>query len=694
MSNSKRMANFLFRFVCGLCILFFCSHLSNGHRTERGVSGLDSLPSVFSGEPADLIYKKLRLEAATAYQLRQLPSSPAEWPKFRAELRKKVIEKAGVQFFHSLPVNYRETGEIRRNGYSIKNVLFQTRPGVYATANLYVPSGKGLFPAVLTMHGHWPNGKANAIFQSIGHSLALNGYVCLVVDIWGSGERTSVHGVDEYHGSNLGASVLNLGESLLGVQLSDNMRGIDLLCSLPYVDAGRIGATGASGGGNQTMWLAAVDERVKAAMPVVSVGTFDSYIMEDNCVCEVLPDGLTFTEEAGILALTAPRALQICNVTKEINPTFVPVEMLRSYKRLAPVYKMLGATDQVNYRLFNDEHTYSADMRGHLLGWLDLHLKGLGNGGKQKEILFELIEEQQLMVFPTGKREPAVENIRTYCERRGKQLMAENESEKKQSVVKTDQLKQILRLDEPLTVEKLHRLGQKDGWERLAFETEDERLIPVLFKAPAIGVSEYAILVNPKGKQYMDLSLVKSYLQQGKGVMIADLWGTGEAASAYADVYDKSLVQFHTLARAKQWLGRSVLGEWCAELGLLTDYIHSLNKAARISIDGTREAGLAGLLYSATHTGVESITLRQSPVSYVFDNQGNVDFFSMATQLIGFLKWGDLSVAAALSEASITFINPLTISGREPKPEELEAYRLNYEKEKKKYGKSGKTNFK
>ncbi len=114
---------------------------------------------------------------------------------------------------------------------------------------------------------------------------------------------------------------MNIGESLMGIQISDNMRGVDLLCSLPYVDPQNIGATGASGGGNQTMWLAAVDERIKAAVPVVSVGTFESYVMRSNCICELLIDGLTFTEEAGVLALA--RAIMPCNHKKDDNPTFL-----------------------------------------------------------------------------------------------------------------------------------------------------------------------------------------------------------------------------------------------------------------------------------------------------------------------------------------------------------------------------------
>src|SRR5665811_377585 len=157
--------------------------------------------------------------------------------------------------------------------------------------SLYIPDGKGPFPAVINMLGHWPKGKIDSTGpQAVGHSLALNGYVCLTIDPWGSGERTTIHGIFEDHGdhNNLGSSLMNIGETLIGIEISDNMRGVDLLCSLPYVDSKNIGATGASGGGNQTMWLASLDERIKAAMPVVSVGTFESYIMGTPCICEAV----------------------------------------------------------------------------------------------------------------------------------------------------------------------------------------------------------------------------------------------------------------------------------------------------------------------------------------------------------------------------------------------------------------------
>src|SRR5690606_27507320 len=186
--------------------------------------------------------------------------------------------------------------------------------------------------------------------QAIGHSLAKNGYVCLIMDAWGAGERTTEHEVHEYHGGNLGASMMNLGETLLGMQVTDNIRGVDLLSSLPYVDENNIGATGASGGGNQAMWLAALDERVKATVPVVSVGTFQSYILNSNCVCELLPRGLTFTEEAAVLGLIAPRALKIMSAFKDANLAFNPTQMFRSYHPLSTIYDDMEASDKLSYQ--------------------------------------------------------------------------------------------------------------------------------------------------------------------------------------------------------------------------------------------------------------------------------------------------------------------------------------------------------
>ncbi|MEJ7676183.1 MAG: hypothetical protein WKF59_26645 [Chitinophagaceae bacterium] len=99
-------------------------------------------------------------------------------------------------------------------------------------------------------------------------------------------------------------------------------------------------------------------------------------------------------------------------------------------------------------------------------------------------------------------------------------------------------------------------------------------------------------------------------------------------------------------------------------MGLVTDLLKSKYKAAKVGIDGSKEAGLAALFLSATEGKADYLILREAPLSYLFDNRESVDFFSMAIHLPGFLNWGDVSLAAALSGKPVTIINPVTMSGR------------------------------
>src|SRR3954451_19700145 len=266
------MNKFLFKnkagsFFIGLLSAFiFLITSSVIARDKIDTSGKDSrtiLPNVFSENHGDLIENNLRHEAILRFPLFQLPGTKSEWSTDRVQLKNEIIKKTGALTHQDLPLNLKETGSLKMKGYTVKNISFQTRPGIYATANLYIPEGAGKFPGVIVMMGHSTEGRLYDKYQAVGITLALNGYVGLCIDPWGSGERTTIHGVFEDHGdeNNLGAALMDVGQPLMGMLITDNIRGVDLLSSLPYVDANKIGATGASGGGNQTMWLTAMDER-------------------------------------------------------------------------------------------------------------------------------------------------------------------------------------------------------------------------------------------------------------------------------------------------------------------------------------------------------------------------------------------------------------------------------------------------
>ena len=132
--------------------------------------------------------------------------------------------------------------------------------------------------------------------------------------------------------------------------------------------------------------------------------------------------------------------------------------------------------------------------------------------------------------------------------------------------------------------------------------------------APVNESLGYVIICNPEGKKGISLSLIDELRKKGTGIVIADLSGTGELTSASSYSFDK-LAKLHTLSRAELWLGRSVLGEWVKELDLVTRYLYSEHKAQKISIDGSREAGLAGLFLAALDGKAETIILRDSPLA-------------------------------------------------------------------------------
>src|SRR5688572_31179086 len=141
------------------------------------------------------------------------------------------------------------------------------------------------------------------------------------------------------------------------MQVYDNRRAVDYLLSRKEVN-GKLGITGASGGGNQSMYAGALDERFAAVVPVCSVGNYQSYLRTACCVCEVLPGALTFTEEGDVLGLVAPRALLVINAARD-GIQFSPAEAEKSLARAKDIYAVLGAESKVKQLVFDSGHDYN-----------------------------------------------------------------------------------------------------------------------------------------------------------------------------------------------------------------------------------------------------------------------------------------------------------------------------------------------
>jgi hypothetical protein len=137
----------------------FASFISEETSIEFKIENADSLPSVFTDrqELLDLYIKQKRLPGSVSISC-QIIWMIGTFSVMRSGML--IIESAGIELVDTdLPFDVQETGTITLDGYSIKNIAFQSLPGAYATANLFIPDGEGPFPAVIVMLGHWEEGK-------------------------------------------------------------------------------------------------------------------------------------------------------------------------------------------------------------------------------------------------------------------------------------------------------------------------------------------------------------------------------------------------------------------------------------------------------------------------------------------------------------------------------------------------------
>ena len=342
---------------------------------------------------------------------------------------------------------------------------------------------------------------------------------------------------------------------------------------------------------------------------------------------------------------------------------------------------MYGVPDNIAYQLFDLTHGYMTEDREAMLGWFDLHLKGLGTGKQRKEVPFEQLPEEKLMVFTKGQRDANVLSTDEYCRRRGTELRTVFINTKSFNTdQKKKELQSILRLNEKSDIKKVTQYSTINGWDRFTLETSDDKLVPVLHIAPVDKSNGYVILCNPKGKNRIAPTLIDGLKKSGSGIVIVDLSGTGEVTSTSSLYYD-GIAKLHTLSRAELWLGRTVLGEWVKELNVVTQFLNSNYKAQKISLDGSKEAGLAGLFLGALGgKNIDKIILRKAPISYLFDDRSSVDFFSMGIHLPGFLNWGDISLATALSGKNVQFIEPVSMSGNAIGGDKLKAAESEFKK--------------
>jgi len=317
-------------------------------------------------------------------------SSAAEWQRRAAYLREHILASSGLlPLPEKTPLRAVVFDEQKHDDYSVAKVYFESLPGLFVTGNLYTPAGRGPFPAVLLPHGHWTYGRLeNTEISSIpgsAISLARQGFVAFTYDMVGYDDSRQVP-------HTFGGKRESLwGLSLAGLQLWNGIRSLDFLQSRPDVDGERIGCAGASGGGTQTFLLAAVDERVKVAVPVNMI----SLHMQGGCLCENPPGLRLDTNNVELAATIAPRSMLMISATGDWTAETPQVE----YPEMRRLFALAGAEDRVGSVQVRADHNYNRETREALYAWMARWLQGAPAEARVAEKPFQADPLPSLLVF-------------------------------------------------------------------------------------------------------------------------------------------------------------------------------------------------------------------------------------------------------------------------------------------------------
>ena len=553
-----------------------------------------SLTAGQAQSPADQTF--LNYVRQTALELRRQDTPPGDlttWQAQRALLRQQLeLAWGGFPKEHA-PLEPRILETLERPAYRIEKIVFQTLPGLTMTANAWVPKVPGRLPAVLCVHGHWAGAKQDPHVQARCAGLATLGFFVLAVDACGAGERATGRKLGEYHGEMTAATLFPTGRPLSGLQVYENGRAVDYLISRPEVDPQRIGITGASGGGNQSMYAGAWDERFKAVVPVCSVGTYQSYLGAACCMCEVVPGALAVTEEARILALTAPRALMIVSATKDAFQ-FSVGEAAKSIAAARSVFALHDRPEFPRHAVFESPHDYNQPMREAMYGFMTLHLKGQGDGQPIPEPQLSLEEPEVLRCYPGETRPDDWVTLPQFAAREARQLLGTRQPVPPAQL--RERLNTVLGNTTPAAI--TGQLQTQDaGRFLLQLQPEPGITLALSGRKPAQPDHALTLIVSDAG---LDSEWVRTQQQvaeqQGQGWAVLELRATGRTAVS-GDRIGKA--PDHNSAEWSLWLGRPLAGQWVRDIRLSAQHLQQQVPCGSVRVTAAGAGSFAALAATA-----------------------------------------------------------------------------------------------
>jgi len=599
---------------------------------------------------------------------------------------KKIMAEIVGEFPAKTPLNPVITGTIKRDGFTIEKLYFESMPGYHVTAALFLPTvKKGKLPAILFCSGHDEIAFRTEAYQRCILNLVKKGFIVLAFDPIGQGERVNYFDsngkrieISGYKHSYPGIQSFISGRSPAHYFIWDGIRAIDYLLSRKEVDPARIGITGRSGGGTQTAYIAAMDDRILASAPEDYITSFDKLLRskgpsdaEQNFMY-ALKKGF---DESDLIEIRAPKPTLIINA---VNDKFFSIQGARDvFKEAQNAYAALGEPGNLMMLEDDSDHVSTKKKREAMYAFFQKFLKNPGNPNDEE---IEIFDEKDLWVTPTGQEQTSLKGETLYSlnEKYSAELLKNLQAEKQNNPdfyrEIAQKAKSLMGYTEPeLSKDYIFsgRLWRDDCFiEKYLLKGTGSYYIPVLRLSSIKFDGKTILLLDDQGKESAAKKggLAEKLVQKGYQVIVPDMNGFGELCG-----YNFKKATFLTGEPMKVWHAgilthKSPLSVRVEDIKIIVDFIKHNSPAygeeQEVKSLTAIAAGIltSDLLHAAViHGQFDKIALISPLISYqsiVQEKNYHPKFYlSTPAGVIGKYDLPDL--VAALSPMKICMVNPV-----------------------------------
>lgn len=639
-----KQLSFLLKIGIHLAILCFFNTSNSYAQDELNVVQGESSNNhwIHFNDASNALYNHLSGEAY--YLLNQRSQkvnrlkSRDDWQQRQDQIREN-LQKIFGPFPEKTPLNAEVQRIIEKDGYKIEHIIFESQPGFYVTSSLYLPNDLDeKSPAILYLSGHTQEGYRSDTYQHKIINLAKKGFIVFAIDPVGQGERLEYFDPDTGHSrvgsatrehSYAGVQAFLTGSSLANIMTWDGIRAVDYLLTREEVDPDRLGITGRSGGGTQTAYIAAMDDRIYASAPEAYITNFTRLLQtigpqdaEQNLYHGILNN----IDHADFLAVRAPKPNKIIATTED----FFSIQGAReSYEELTGLYSAYGAEDSFGMAEDGGGHQSTRDNREAMYAFFQNHLD---NPGDPADLEVAVPSDEELQVTSTGQISTSLETetvfslSRAIAEHSLETLNRSRMDPESHFERVLDAARQLSGLQIPEEVVSPVFTGRivRDDYliEKYFTEGEGDYVIPYLLFIPQEPTGKSLLYLHPEGKavEAAPDGELERLVKEGYTVLAPDLLGTGEMgpgdfANYPVEIQDFAPVSFDVWP-ASVLIGRSILGIQAGDVLRLVRLLEKQSESQNVFAIARRDMSPTLLHAAAFDPTISRVALIEPYSSY------------------------------------------------------------------------------